>query len=134
MWLRWLMVIILIGHGIGHATGFLNAWTTLPTGFSSAPWIFGGDLTTTSAVGKAWGLLWLLALIGFVGAGLGLWFRQPWWLPMASAAAAISLVAVVPWWNTVVMGARVGALVDVAILFLAIFWKSGMEALTAASA
>ncbi len=132
MWLRWLMVIILIGHGIGHVTGFLNAWTTLPMGFGDTPWIFGGDFTATSALGKAWGLLWLVATIAFVGAGLGLWFRQPWWVAMASAAAAISLVAVVPWWNSIIWGARVGALLDVALLLWAIFWKPGLEALTAA--
>lgn len=130
MWLRWLMVIVLIAHGIGHVTGFLNAWTTMPMGFSDAPWLFGGDVVATSAVGKAWGLLWLVAFIAFVGAGLGLWFHQPWWIAMAGAAAAISLVAIVPWWNTVVGGARAGALVNVALLLLIVFWRPGLEALT----
>jgi hypothetical protein len=57
-------------------------------------------------VGKAWGLIWLDGFIGLVGGVLGLVFEQTWWPTLAITSAAISLVAIVPWWNSVIPGAN----------------------------
>ena len=118
--IRWLIVLVLIMHGIGHIMGFLAAWTTIPVGWRDAPWLLGGGYRITSPVGATWGLLWLVTLIGFVGAGLGLIWGQSWWLPLATASAVVSLVAILPWWTSAPLGARVGAIVvDLIVLWLA---------------
>jgi hypothetical protein len=129
--LRWLIVLVLIMHGIGHIMGFMAAFTAVPMGWQDAAWLFGGDYRITSPVGKAWGLLWLVALIAFVGAGLGLAQGQTWWLTLAAAAAAISLVAIVPWWTAAPAGARIGAIiVDLLVLWLASPWGAGLGTLS----
>jgi len=56
-------------------------------------------------------------MIAFLGAGFGLLAHQDWWRFLAVAAAFISLVAILPWWNTVTPGARIGAvMVDILII------------------
>jgi hypothetical protein len=115
--LKYLVVLVLLAHGIGHVMGFLAAWTSLPMGFTARPWLLSGDVTVQSAIGRAFGLLWLVAMVGTVGAALGLLSGQGWWTPMAIAASVISLVAILPWWNTVTPGSRLWAtLVDLAII------------------
>lgn len=114
---KYVVALALLGHGAGHALGFLAAWTDLPMGFREAPWIFGGDVEIRTPVGRAFGLLWLAALAGFVVAALGLLLRQEWWGVLAVAGSVMSILAILPWWNTVTPGPRLWALlVDVVVL------------------
>ncbi|HEY7343106.1 MAG TPA: hypothetical protein VH591_19695 [Ktedonobacterales bacterium] len=115
--LRYFVAIILLVHGIGHIMPFMAAWTSQKAGFSSAPWIFSGGMTVGSPVGQAFGLLGLVALLGFVAGAIGLVTQQPWW-PMATvAAAAISLVTILPWVSSWPVGSMIGALaVDIAVI------------------
>jgi hypothetical protein len=115
---RWVLVILLLAHGVGHIMGFLAAWTDVPMGFNNRPWLLSQGVTIDGGVGRAFGLLWLVALIAFVGGALGLVGHQDWARPLLVAAAFISLIAILPWWNTVTAGARTGAiLVDLAVIF-----------------
>jgi uncharacterized membrane protein YfcA len=107
--LRYIVALVLIAHGFGHAMSFSAAWTSVKMGVSDAPWILPGDSTMDSAVGHAFGLLWLVATIATVAAALGLLFRQDWWAAAAASAAVISLVAAVPWWCGSVLGALIGS-------------------------
>jgi hypothetical protein len=121
---HYIIAFILIVHGLGHVMGFLESWTTIPAGFSDRPWLLPGNITIESGVGRAFGLLWLIALAGFVGAGLGLLFSQSWWPALAAASAAISLVVILPWWPTVTPGSRLGAtLIDLFIFIWLAFWN-----------
>ncbi len=114
---RVVILLAVLMHGLGHVMGPLAAWLGVDVGFSDAPWIFGGETRFDSGVGKFWGLLWLLALVGFVAAVIILLSGQTWWHCVLVPAAFLSLIAILPWWNTVVPGARYGAvLMDLAIL------------------
>jgi hypothetical protein len=123
--LRWLIALALLMHGVGHITFFLAAWTQVPMGYAANPWLLPGEFMVDSAVGKAFGLLWLLAMVGFVGAALGLIGRQPWWPSLAVASAAVSLVVLLPWWNTVDPSTRTWALLAdlVVIVAFAFPWR-----------
>lgn len=114
--LKVVFAFLLVMHGLAHITGLLGHWTSGPSGFPDGPWLFSTGVTARSAVGRAWGLLWLLALVGLVGAGLGLGFKQAWWPSLALAAAVVSLVAIVPWLKVVPPGAWAGALLDLLIV------------------
>jgi hypothetical protein len=94
--MRYVIAFLLIMPGLAHLSGFLASWTRRGMGFSDRPW--------------------LLALLGLTGAGLGPAFAQAWWPALALAGAAFSLAASLPWWNTVVPGAKAGALFDLVIL------------------
>jgi hypothetical protein len=104
--LRWIVVLVLLAHGVGHILGFLESWTALSTSFSNQPWLLSDGVTIDSPVGRAFGLLWLVVMLAFLGAAFGLLGHQGWWRSLAVVAAFISLVAILPWWNTVTSGAH----------------------------
>jgi hypothetical protein len=115
--LRWIVLVVLLAHGIGHILGFLESWTNIPAGFTEQPWLLSSGVTMEGNVGRAFGLLWLVALVAFLGAVFGLYTHQEWWRTLALAAAFISLFAILPWWNSVTAGARIRAvLVDLAVI------------------
>lgn len=124
--IRWLIIIAMLMHGVGHITFFLEAFETSPMGFSAEPWLLPGAFAVTSAVGKAFGLLWLLAMLGFVAAAIGLLLRQPWWPSLAVASAVISLVVLLPWWNAIAPSSRVWVLLAdvVVIAAFGLPWKN----------
>lgn len=97
---------LLILHGIVHALGFSTAWGIAGAQGRSVQ----ASIGMPEPAERAFGLLWLVAMIGFVGAGLGLLFTAPWWQELTVVAAAISVIPIVVWWRN----AWMGALVDVA--------------------
>lgn len=114
--MRWAVGIFFMLHGLGHTMGFLAAWTHVDVGFDDTPWILTGDVRIRSPIGWAFGMLWLVAMAGWVVAGWGVIDGAEWWPALAKGAAVVSLAAIVPWWNTVPTGARLGVLADVVIL------------------
>lgn len=116
MILRFAFALPLILHGLAHISGFLASWTAADVGYSDHAWIFTSNIHIRSPVGKASGLLWLVAAMGLVGSGLGILSGEAWWAELGLAGAAISLVVIISWWNTVPPGAKAGAAFDVIIL------------------
>jgi hypothetical protein len=115
--IKWLVALALLMHGIGHIVFYFASFTPIDMGFTQAPWIFPGDVTLTSPLGKACALLWLVAMIGFVASAIGLVTAQPWWATLAVVSSVISIVVIIPWWNTINDSTRVWALLaDVVII------------------
>lgn len=112
---KYLIAFVLIMHGLAHLSGFLEAWTPVQA-FAGRPWLFSEGVTMNTAVGRIFGLLWLVAAAGLAGAGYGLLAGHDWWPLLAVVAACFSLVVIVPWWRTVPPGARFGALFDLVIV------------------
>jgi hypothetical protein len=116
--LRIVFAVPLIAHGLAHLSGFLAAWTPANTGFPDKPWIFTSSVYLSGPLGKVFGVLWLLSLLGLAGSGLGILLRQDWWTILAIAGAILSLVAIVPWWQSVPPGAWVGAAFDILVILV----------------
>lgn len=115
MW-RFLLAIPLFLHGLAHLSGFLASWTRGDFGYTTKPWLLSPGVHLDSGAGRFFGLLWLIAMLGLVGSAVGLAFHQGWWSWLAVASAVVSLVVIVPWWNTVPAGAKVGAFFDLLVL------------------
>jgi hypothetical protein len=120
--LRFIIAVVLFVHGVGHAMGIIPALRLVDVkGWSSHSWLL------TPLLGEAVArfisiVLFLAALVGFVGATLGLlgWLipHEPW-RTLAIASAVISLVAIALFWNAFVsfFPNKVGAIgVDIATL------------------
>lgn len=116
--LKYLAAIVLLGHGIGHLTGFLKSWTSIDVGFSDKPWLLPGERKMNSSAGRAFGILWLICILIFVMSSIGIFMGEEWWRAYALIGSAVSLVAILPWWNTVMVGVKAGALLDVAIILV----------------
>jgi hypothetical protein len=111
------IAIVLLGHGIGHVMGLLASWTNLPMGFTESPAIFSPQIHIQSPIGKTFGILYLITMVAFVGAGIGLFTEQSWWTTLAVAASVLSLIAIIPWWNTFTPGSKQAAvLVDLIVI------------------
>ncbi len=52
----------------------------------------------------AFGAVWLVPAIGFLGSAIGVATRRSWWPPLAAAAAVISTLLVVLWWSDAAVG------------------------------
>jgi len=94
--LQYLVMIVLIAHGIGHVTGIMESWTSIEVGFSDKPWILGGNYTTETTVGKAWGVFWLVALFAFLGSGISVAMGSESWRYTALIGSVFSILAIVP--------------------------------------
>jgi hypothetical protein len=117
--LRLILGLVLIAHGLGHSMGFLASWTTVPSGLTTGHWLLSSDITMNSTVGRVFGLIWTLALVSTVGAGVGLLLEQDWWQQVAVASAILSLFAILPWLNLMPFFSAMGAvLIDVMVLVL----------------
>jgi hypothetical protein len=126
--LRYLIAIVLLIQGIGHLIPFMASWAPRisKTGFSNIPWIFSNGIRIDSPIGQAFGLLGFVALVCFVTSALGLVTRQEWWRRLVIVAAAISIMTIVPWWNTWPQSNLIAALlVDIAFVFaLLLLWRN----------
>jgi hypothetical protein len=116
MFLKYVLAFLLVMHGLAHVTGLVGAFSSGEQAFADAPWIFSQGITAQGPVGKAWALLWLLAALGLAGAGLGLALGWRGWPTLAVVAAALSLVAILPWLRVVPPGAWAGASLDLLIV------------------
>jgi hypothetical protein len=115
MW-KYVFAFPLIMHGLANLAGFFEAFGRAPRGFNDQPWIFSPGVKLQSVIGRLFGVLWLLSTLCLVGAGLGIIFQQTWWAAAAISGAVCSLLAILPWWNTVVPGARFAAFFDLALI------------------
>ena len=117
MW-RMLIVLFLLAHGAIHAA----VWATPRTGAApfdpSHSWLL-GSLGLGDAAARPLSIaLALVGMLGFMGAGIGLYAQQEWWRALAVSAAAISLVLIALYFNAWLSGA---ALLNAGIV-LALAW------------
>lgn len=109
---RYLIVALFALHGLIHLIGVVAAWQLdQVSGVASTP-TFPAGLAAGSPVVLALGAAWLVALAAFLAAAVGLALRQSWWRAMTVAAALVSLVVCLAWWND----AWIGVLINVGIL------------------
>lgn len=113
-----LAALVLLGHGLGHTTGVAGSWSTLETGFSDKPWILGGDTRMNSPAGKMFGVVFAITTVLFVVSSIYAFTGSDQWRVFALVGSVTSIACVVPWWNTVILGARLGVLLDFAIILV----------------
>ena len=118
---RVVLGVILLGHGIGHALGIMAALGLgSAEGWSARSWLLTDALGDPIARGISF-LVWALALLGFLGAALGLfgWLPHGWWRTLALVASVISLVGLALYWNAFPqLSSKLAAIgVDLAVLY-----------------
>jgi hypothetical protein len=109
------VAVIALLHGLIHLMGFVAYWplASLPdlpykTSLLNGRWELG------AAGMRLFSLLWLLAALGWVVAGLLLIFEQPAWAPLMLGATLLSLAICLLDWGV----AFRGALIDLAFLLI----------------
>lgn len=115
-----LAALFLLGHGLPHIIGFLSAWTNAKNGFNDHPWIFSRGVILRYPIGKVSGLIWLSACAAFIFAAYLLFTNQTSWAGTAVTASVLSLIAILPWWKTVLPGAKYGGTAANIIILLSL--------------
>ena len=125
MW-RMFIAAILILHGLGHVMGIFPVFGLFPNqGLSSRSWLL-TDLLGETFTNWFSLLFWLTALVGFVGAGLGIlnWLiPYEWWRGLAIAGAIASLLGLALYWHAFFTNFnKVSAIGVDLIVLVAILW------------
>ncbi len=120
-------------HGLVHLWFFTLSQHLVPfqpaMGWTGRSWIFTnilGDATTRVIAG----VLYLLATIGFVAGGSGLFTRQEWWPAVIVGSAGLSAATIILFWDgstqLLIEKGLIGFLIDAAILIalLVLRWPS----------
>lgn len=114
--MRTLLGVFFVLHGLAHTVGILATWTRVEVGFRDALWLLPGRVRLRGPIGSAFGAVWLVALVGWVVAGVGAIAGAEWWPALAVSSAVVSLAAMVPWWDAMPPGVRLGILADVVVI------------------
>jgi pimeloyl-ACP methyl ester carboxylesterase len=122
--MRALFVAALLLHALAHLVGFLVPWKLVtPRGRpAEAMQLFGGRVALGTTGARAFGIVWLLAGLGFAWIVIGWWRGQPWAGAALIAIVLGSLLLTAIWWPT----ARIGFLLNVGIL-LALTASMGVD-------
>lgn len=107
------LAVVVVVHGVVHILGFLATWELAEIGTLGRP-----SLEAGSGPPLAFGLLWLVAMLGFVASGIGMALETAWADGLAKASAVVSLVVTIPWWSDAWVGAVVSAVILVALLLV----------------
>ena len=123
MFVRWALGIFIVLHGLVHlwyltlSQGLVEFEAEM--GWTGQSWLFSAFLGD-SALRWLATTLYAIATLGFVAGGLGLVAQQDWWQPVTIAAAAISAVTIVLFWDggaqMVVQKGLIGFLIDIIVL------------------
>ena len=123
MLLRYLLTVALFAHGLGHFLFLANSWGLWKGAEEGRSWLFSGMLGVEQTLEGIFGLLWLIPFVGFVAVSWGYLTHQGWWLELALGSAGISLIMIVLWWGSPLVGSAFFALVfDLAVIAV-VLWQ-----------
>jgi hypothetical protein len=104
--LRWVVVAVLVGHGLIHVLGVLEGFGWAEIAQLKQP------------IGTGGGVLWLVAAVLVLTSAALIAVGSPsWWWVIAASGAMVSQVAIVTSWSD----ARAGTLVNVLLVFVAAY-------------
>lgn len=111
--MRFIIGLVLIAHGLAHRVGFVTTWRIGPG--KNAPYnttVLNGFVDLGEIGIRAMGILWLVAGLAFVAAGIGVTVAAAWGGIVTLDAAMFSLILGIIGWPD----SRVGVFINVAIL------------------
>ena len=104
---------VLILHGLIHLLGFIVYWRLAEVeGLAYGTRLLSGSLEVEEAGAWIFGLLWLVAAVGLVIAGVSVLLLRPWWRTLTTGVTLLSLMVTALGWPD----AWFGVLINLAIL------------------
>jgi len=90
---RIILGIFLILHGLIHLLGFLTGWKLVNIDdIPHRTTMLAGKVNIGEAGARILGVLWFLAAIAYIVAGVGLFILAPWWLGATIGVTWFSLL------------------------------------------
>ena len=89
----YLMSALLIVHGLVHILGFLIFFEIMEVDtLKYTTRVLWGRINVGKIGIRLLGVVWLLVMVAFIAAGIGLLVSAPWWISLTLGAAAVSTV------------------------------------------
>jgi len=110
---RWVVGMLLIGHGLIHILGLLEIWGIADIEELTGQPSIGIDQTAADIIATGW----LTAFAILAIAGIGVLARKAWWRTWAIVGVVLSQTMIVIWWADAATGTIPNLLV-VASVFL----------------
>jgi hypothetical protein len=121
--LRTILALVIGAHGIGHILFLVPLLGIAEWGQSARSWLLTGD-SSARLIGT---LLWVVVLLAFGAAVVGLFGQQNWWRTAAIVGAVVSTIGLVIFWQTPVSAPMISALIFNALVLAALLifqWPS----------
>jgi len=117
---RAILAIIVGAHGIGHVLFLVPVLGLADWEQSSSSWLLSSEVLA-KAVG---GVIWAVALIGFVAAAIGMFSESSWWRTLAVVVSLVSLAGLALFWdNPPTQPVIAAAIFDVVVLLALLVFK-----------
>ncbi|HOK52961.1 MAG TPA: hypothetical protein PLU88_00380 [Armatimonadota bacterium] len=112
--IRWVLVVIMAVHGLIHAMGGFNE-----LGIAKPEGITGRTIVPISDnTRRVLGVVWLIIVVLFLVAAIGLAVNWSGWLIFAIAALVISQTLIIIWWPDAKFGTIANILIIVGIILI----------------
>jgi len=105
--LRIILALVIGAHGIGHILFLIPLLGIASWGQPQRSWLLTGE----SAARVIGGALWVVVILAFGAAVIGLLGQQGWWRTAAVIGAVISMIGLVLFWTMPVSAPVISALV-----------------------
>ncbi len=113
-----ILVVLLMLHGLVHLMGLVAYWPLQEVPDLPYKTVFlGGQLDLGTGGTRLYSVLWLLAAVGFVAAGVALLKGRAWGRSLLLAVTLLSLVITVLDWSAAFRGTIINVLILAALLF-----------------
>lgn len=117
---RAILAIIVGAHGIGHVLFLVPVLGLADWEQSSSSCLLSSEVLA-KAVG---GVIWAVALIGFVAAAIGMFSESSWWRTLAVVVSLVSLAGLALFWdNPPTQPVIAAAIFDVVVLLALLVFK-----------
>ncbi|HLO13433.1 MAG TPA: hypothetical protein VK206_01295 [Anaerolineales bacterium] len=128
--MRFIFGVFIVLHGLVHLlySGQSARYFELNPGmlWPDGSWVFSRLLSNEAARNLA-SISLLLAAIGLIVGGIGIFASQAWWRPVVIGAAAFSSIVYIVFWNGRMQNldaqGAVGILIDLAILLAVLIFR-----------
>jgi hypothetical protein len=128
--MRFIFGVFIVLHGLVHLlySGQSARYFELTPGmlWPEGSWVFSRFLSNEATRNLA-SISLILAAIGLIGGGIGIFASQAWWRPVVVGAATFSAIVYVFFWNGRLQNldaqGAVGILIDLAILLAVLIFR-----------
>ena len=122
MWLKLVLAVVVLFHGIGHLL-FLGPTLGVVewAGQTGHSWALTGVLGDgpTRTVGA---LIWVATIVLFVAGVAGFLTAQPWWIGVTVVASVLSIAGIVLMWDGIATSNAVMALAVDIVILVSLLW------------
>ena len=122
-WIRILVGIVVLAHGVGHVLFLMPALGAAQWGQSTRSWLLTGTLGESLTRGLG-AILWLAVTLAYIAGVIGMFMHAAWWQPTLVAASVVSAAGLILFWSNPPSSPALSALIfDLCVIVAVQFFR-----------